>query len=85
MVIARQPCAMVTRAAAGKAPGAIVITGECTGCRHCVDRFECPALVFDEAANRVRIDEMTCNGCGVCVSVCPAGAIRREPPGEKRS
>jgi len=85
VVIARQPCAMVTRAAAGKAPGAIVITGECTGCRHCVDRFECPALVFDEAANRVRIDEMTCTGCGVCVSVCPAGAIRQEPDGEKRS
>ena len=85
VVIARQPCAMVAFAASGKVPGAIVITGECNGCRHCVDRFECPALVFDEAANRVRIDEMTCNGCGVCVSVCPAGAIRREPPGEKRS
>jgi indolepyruvate ferredoxin oxidoreductase alpha subunit len=42
-----------------------------------VDRFECPALVFDEAANRVRIDEMICTGCGVCVHVCPVGAIRR--------
>ncbi len=77
VVIARQPCAMVTRTAAGKEPGSIVITGECTGCRHCVDRFECPALVFDEASNRVRIDEMTCTGCGVCVHVCPVGAIRR--------
>jgi indolepyruvate ferredoxin oxidoreductase, alpha subunit len=81
VVIARQPCAMVALAAGGKAPGAIVITEECNGCRHCVDRFECPALVFDEAANRVRIDGMTCTGCGVCVSVCPAGAIRR-PAGE---
>ena len=85
VVIARQPCAMVALAASGKTPGAIVITEECNGCRHCVDRFECPSLVFDEAANRVRIDEMTCTGCGVCVSVCPAGAIRRESPGEKRT
>jgi len=77
VVIARQPCAMVARAAAAKEPGAVVITGECTGCRHCVDRFECPSLVFDEASNRVRIDEMTCTGCGVCVHVCPVGAIRR--------
>ncbi|HEX7519673.1 MAG TPA: thiamine pyrophosphate-dependent enzyme, partial [Candidatus Deferrimicrobium sp.] len=84
VVIARQPCAMVTRAAGGKEQGAIVITGECTGCRHCVDRYECPALVFDEAANRVRIDEMTCTGCGVCVHVCPVGAIRPESAEENR-
>lgn len=84
VVIARQPCAMVSRAARGTSPGAIVITGECTGCKHCTDRFECPALVFDEAANRVGIDAMTCTGCGVCVHVCPAGAIRAESPGGKR-
>lgn len=85
VVIARQPCAMVARGAGGKEPGAIVITAECTGCRHCVDRFECPALVFDEGANRVRIDEMTCTGCGVCVHVCPVGAIGQESAGEIRS
>ena len=79
VVIARQPCAMVTRVPGGRKPGAIAITGECTGCRHCVDRFECPSLVFDEASNRVRIDAMTCTGCGVCVHVCPVGAIRQEP------
>lgn len=83
VVIARQPCAMVARIAGGKEAAAIVITAECTGCRHCVDRFECPSLVFDEAANRVRIDEMTCTGCGVCVHVCPVGAIRRSE-GEDR-
>jgi indolepyruvate ferredoxin oxidoreductase alpha subunit len=75
---------MVSRIPGGKETGAIVISAECTGCRHCVDRFECPALVFDEATNRVRIDEMTCTGCGVCVSVCPLGAIRRESAGKKR-
>jgi indolepyruvate ferredoxin oxidoreductase alpha subunit len=47
-----------------------------------VERFECPALVFDEAANRVRIDGMLCNGCGVCVHVCPVGAIRPKSSGE---
>ncbi len=85
VVIARQPCAMVTLAARGKEPGAVVIAAECNGCRHCVDRFECPALVFDETSNRVRVDEMICTGCGVCVHVCPVGAIRRESAGERRS
>ena len=84
VVIARQPCAMVARGAGGKERDAIVITEECTGCSHCVTRFECPALVFDEGTNRVRIDEMTCTGCGVCVHVCPVGAIRLESAGEDR-
>ena len=75
VVIARQPCAMTTPPAGGAGRGTIVIAEECNGCGHCVERFECPALVFDEAANRVRIDGMTCNGCGVCVHVCPLGAI----------
>jgi len=85
VVIARQACAMVARVTGGKERDAIVITAECTGCSHCVTRFECPALVFDEVANRVRIDEMTCTGCGVCVHVCPVGAIRKGSAGEKRS
>ena len=84
VVIARQPCAMVARIPGGREPGGIVITAECTGCRHCLDRFECPAMIFDEATNRVRIDEMTCTGCGVCVHVCPLGAVRRESDGGKR-
>ena len=83
VVIARQPCAMVTRPAGGEGRGAIVITEECNGCGHCVERFECPALVFDEAANRVRIDGMICNGCGVCVHVCPLGAIHPGSSGEE--
>jgi indolepyruvate ferredoxin oxidoreductase alpha subunit len=85
VVIARQPCAMATRPTDGKGRHAIEITGECTGCRHCVDRFECPSLVFDEAANRVRIEGMTCTGCGVCIHVCPVNAIRAAPHGERRS
>ena len=42
VVIARQPCAMVARAAAGKDREGIVITAECTGCSHCVDPVRMP-------------------------------------------
>ncbi|GAB4234486.1 MAG: thiamine pyrophosphate-dependent enzyme [Deltaproteobacteria bacterium] len=76
VVIARRPCAMVARAAGGGAPADPVrVTDTCNGCRHCVDRFECPALVFDEASKRVRIDGRICNGCGACIHVCPVGGI----------
>jgi indolepyruvate ferredoxin oxidoreductase alpha subunit len=54
------------------------ITDDCAGCRACIDTFECPAILFDEEDNRARIDQNRCIGCGVCVHVCPMGAIRAE-------
>jgi len=61
-----------------RAPQAVRITEECTGCRECLDMFECPALVWDEDTGRVGISRATCNQCGVCVSVCPTQAIVAE-------
>lgn len=51
------------------------VTEDCIGCRHCLDDFECPALLFDDATGRVDIDQVRCIGCGVCIHVCPEGAI----------
>jgi indolepyruvate ferredoxin oxidoreductase alpha subunit len=45
----------------------------CQSCTACTDLFGCPA--FREEDGRIVIDEMLCNGCGVCVSFCPNGAI----------
>ena len=36
----------------------------------------CPALIFE--AGRARVDISLCNGCGLCASVCPKGAIVKE-------
>ena len=86
VVIARAPCATAVRsAAAGRSSAAVAVSAECNGCRHCVDRFECPALVYDEQAKRVRIDGMICTGCGVCIHVCPVGALRQAPGEEGAS
>jgi NADPH-dependent glutamate synthase beta subunit-like oxidoreductase len=45
----------------------------CGSCSACTDLFGCPA--FREEDGRIVIDEMLCNGCGVCVAFCPNGAI----------
>lgn len=81
VVIAREPCAMMERSRGGRlpAPVRVVVSDDCTGCRHCITRFECPALVCGEGEERAHVDEVLCTGCGVCIDVCPLGAIREEP------
>lgn len=76
VVIAREPCVM-DRKQAGRLPPRrkIRVNEECDGCRHCTEQFECPALVYDEGGQRVFVDTLQCTGCGVCLHVCPRGAI----------
>jgi indolepyruvate ferredoxin oxidoreductase, alpha subunit len=50
--------------------------GENCGCnRLCTRIFGCPGLVWDGEKKVSRIDDIICSGCGVCVDICPAGAI----------
>jgi indolepyruvate ferredoxin oxidoreductase alpha subunit len=75
VVIARHPCVLHRDTPSAQAVYAMDVTADCTGCRHCLDDFECPALSLDEAGGRMVIDRGRCVGCGVCVHVCPEGAI----------
>jgi len=53
--------------------------GENCGCnRLCTRIFRCPGINWDRQKKKARIDEVICAGCGVCSSICPAGAIKRE-------
>jgi indolepyruvate ferredoxin oxidoreductase alpha subunit len=53
--------------------------GESCGCNRLCNRvFMCPGLVWDAKAGKTVIDEVICNGCGVCADICPEGAIVRE-------
>lgn len=46
----------------------------CTGCKRCV-QLGCPAVTFDTEAKKAGIDEINCTDCGLCIQVCPEGAI----------
>jgi len=53
--------------------------GENCGCnRLCTRIFKCPGLIWDKQRGAARIDEVICTGCGVCASICPAGAIKKK-------
>jgi indolepyruvate ferredoxin oxidoreductase alpha subunit len=74
-IIARHPCLIRYHDMCMEKSVKVAITKECNGCMYCVDYFECPALKPDPEARTVRIDRTLCTDCGVCVQVCPRGAI----------
>jgi indolepyruvate ferredoxin oxidoreductase alpha subunit len=78
VVIAKHACMLDREARKSQAVYDMCIT-DCVGCHHCLENFECPALTLDEATDQVSIDGVRCVGCGVCVHVCPAGAIEARP------
>jgi indolepyruvate ferredoxin oxidoreductase alpha subunit len=75
VIIARHPCLLDRDARQAQAVYDLAVTEFCIACRHCLDNFECPALIFDDTSGRVEIDAARCTGCGVCIHVCPEGAI----------
>ncbi|MBW1980761.1 MAG: 4Fe-4S binding protein [Deltaproteobacteria bacterium] len=75
VVISRHPCLMDRSVPHLLPRKKLAVTGDCQGCRYCLDHFECPALLYDDQEERVHIDHVLCVGCGVCLDVCPRGAI----------
>ena len=78
VIIAKHLCIMDKQAKKQQSTYRMNVTDKCTGCKVCLERFECPSLVLDETTEKVFIDINTCIGCGVCKFVCPVEAITAE-------
>ncbi len=72
VIIAQRPCALLKSV---KYDGCCEITEDCRKCKLCM-KLGCPAISVD-ADGAVHIDATQCNGCGLCIGVCPFGAIRK--------
>ncbi|UCG38111.1 MAG: 4Fe-4S binding protein [bacterium] len=71
VVISRSPCVLETGERLGPAP---LVDGElCDACLLCVEQMGCPAIATEDGSVRILAD--LCPGCGLCVHVCPRGAI----------
>jgi len=80
VVISRHPC-LIDRFKIEKPerrPIKVVVADTCDGCAFCITHFECPALNLNKTEEHVSIDPILCNGCGVCISVCPKKSIKEE-------
>ena len=72
VIIAQRPCALLKTV---KYTGHCKINNNCRNCKMCM-KLGCPAISVKEG--KVVIDKNQCNGCGLCVNVCPFGAIEKE-------
>lgn len=72
VIIAQRPCALLKTV---KYTGHCKITENCKKCKMCM-KLGCPAISLD--GDLVKIDTTQCNGCGLCVNVCPFDAIVKE-------
>ena len=72
VIIAQRPCALLKTV---KYTGHCKIGENCRNCKMCM-KLGCPAISIRDG--KVFIDETQCNGCGLCVNVCPFGAIAKE-------
>ena len=83
VLVSRRKCALV-KAKEGKAAYRMRVDpekclGESCGCaRICTRIFKCPGLIWNKEKGKSQIDEVICNGCGVCTDICPRAAIIRE-------
>lgn len=76
VVIAQRPCLMDRTQSGTWLPVRIEVNEKCKGCDFCIKQFECPALRPQGEKEPIVIDEGLCSGCGVCVQVCPHGALK---------
>ncbi len=78
VIIARHPCVIGFKDEAIPEKIPVKITDDCNDCGFCRTRFECPALVHDEENERTIINKTLCAECGVCIQICPQGAIQKD-------
>ena len=69
VIIAQRPCALLKGV---KYIGKCEVTDKCKKCKQCM-KLGCPAISVVDG--NIVIDKNQCNGCGLCINVCPFEAI----------
>lgn len=72
VIISQRPCALLKTV---KYTGHCKVTDKCKKCKMCM-KLGCPAISVNNG--EIVIDTAQCNGCGLCVNVCPFEAIVKE-------
>ena len=71
VIIAQRPCALLKSV---KYVGNCKVNENCKKCKQCL-KLGCPAISLVDG--NIVIDTNQCNGCGLCINVCPFNAIEK--------
>ncbi len=81
VVVSKSPCILLANRDKRKQgipiPMYTIDQEKCTQCNTCIGRFGCIAFYYADDGS-IHIDEQQCNGCGVCVQICPFNAIHEK-------
>jgi indolepyruvate ferredoxin oxidoreductase alpha subunit len=79
VIVARRACRLLTlrkmRKEGLKLPVFEIDPKKCKKCETCLMQLGCPAITRENGA--VRIEKDLCNGCSVCLQLCPNQAIHK--------
>ena len=76
VIITRQPCALIKDVQRKRAGVRCVVDqSKCVKCKSCL-RPGCPGIAMKDGV--IVVDPAQCNGCGLCLQLCPKQAISRE-------
>lgn len=76
VIITKRPCALIKEVAKRNAGVYCKVNPElCKSCKACM-KIACPAISFVDG-KAVIADQVSCTGCGLCMSQCKFGAIER--------
>ncbi len=79
VIIARRPCALLSKTSA---PPIQVDQEQCNGCATCM-RLGCPALSL--RGEKAQVNPNVCTGCELCLQVCPREALYRPAESDSSS
>jgi indolepyruvate ferredoxin oxidoreductase, alpha subunit len=74
LVVVSSPCILIDKNPRKKV---FINNEDCTGCKVCL-KVACPALSYNEEANKVELIDALCNRCDLCIQLCNFGAIKYE-------
>ena len=78
VLLAQRECAIQAKRRGIVAGRTTVDPEKCVLCKRCLTVTGCPALSIQNAestSSAIAIDQSLCNGCGLCTTFCPTGAL----------